>query len=70
MQFKLRPAWEAMLARDLKLCVSKSCGSAETKQSLCLVAEMSDIWTIGKLHERNPFYLPVVRITGAKRDFR
>jgi DNA segregation ATPase FtsK/SpoIIIE-like protein len=25
-QFKLRPAWEARLARDLKLCVSKSWG--------------------------------------------
>lgn len=41
----------------------------KTEQSLCLVAEMSDIRTIGKLHERNPFYLPVVRITGGKGIF-
>ena len=54
----------------MKLCASKSWGSAETEQRLCLVAEISDIRTIGKLHERNPFYLPVVRITRAKRDFR
>jgi hypothetical protein len=68
-QFKLRPAWEAILARDLKLCGSKNWGSAETEQSLFLVAETSDIRTIGKLHERNPVYLPVVRIIGRKGIF-
>jgi hypothetical protein len=63
---ELRPAWEAVLSRDLKLCVGNSWGGTGTDEGFGLIAEMAEVGTIRKLHERNPFHLPGVRINRAK----
>ena len=63
---QLGPACEAVLSGDLKLCISKSRDSARPDKVFSLVAQMAEVGTIGKLHERNPFHCPVSAFSGER----
>jgi hypothetical protein len=66
MLLKPGPTWEAVLSGDLKLRGGKSWGGAGTDNVFSLIAEMAEVGTIGKLHERNPFYCPASASIGRK----
>ena len=63
---ELGPAWEIVLTGDLELSGGQSSSCAGTDESLSLVAEMAEVGTIGKLHERNPFHCPVSARSGER----
>jgi hypothetical protein len=62
---ELGPAWKAVPPGDLKLRIGKSWGRAGMNEVFGLIVEMGEVGTIGKLHERNPFHLPCVRMNRA-----
>jgi hypothetical protein len=63
---ELGPAWEPVLAGNLELRIGQGLRCAGTDEVLGLITKMSEIRAFGKLHWRNPFFMPVVRMFGRK----
>ena len=64
---EFRPARKAVLSGDLKLRISERRGRACADEIFRLVAEMTEVRTIWKLHERNPFHARCPHESGERR---